>query len=449
MMRRLRLPRTAPGWWLPRRSVRLRLTLLYGAVFVVSSAGLLAIPYALVASSNSTVQLFAKAQSAARSLAGPGGVASGVVRITGSSGPGALGPVGVSGEALLIQFGAGKKQPATPTSLREGIQADRTSVRTELLLDEGLALGGMAIISMGIGWLLAGRALRPVRTMTVRARRISERNLHERLAVSGPDDDLKELADTFDGLLGRLERAFEAHRRFVANASHELRTPLTLQRAAAEVALADPDASVDELRETLQRVVASGVAQERLIEALLTLARGQRGLERREPIDLGEVAAEAIAAVEPRGVEIRTALGRARTSGDRRLLERLIANLLDNATRYNLDGGWVLVRTEIERARVLLTVANSGPRIADEDVDQLLEPFRRGHDGPAEPSDRLGLGLSIVAAIVDAHGGTLTALARPDGGLEVGVELSAAPARPAAAAVEPARADTRAAPAPA
>ena len=431
MTRRLRLPATPPRGWLPRRSVRLRLTLLYGAVFVVSSAGLLAIPYALVANTASNVRVLGSRQ--VPPGAPPAG-STGQVTVAGPTITEAGTGASAAAATFFVQVGGGRRLPAIAANVQRGIDAERASVRTQLLVDAGFALAGMAVVSMGLGWLLAGRALRPVRTMTVRARRISERNLHERLAVNGPDDELKELADTFDGLLARLERAFEAQRHFVANASHELRTPLTLQRAAAEVALADPDASVTELRETLARVVGSAIAQERLLEALLTLARGQRGLDRREPVDLADIAAEAIAGVAAGPVQIHSALGGARASGDRRLLERLVANLLDNAARYNLDGGWVLVRTATEHGRALLTVTNSGPHIAAHDVPRLLEPFIRGPGQRAEHGQGLGLGLSIVAAIVDAHGGSLRALARTDGGLEVDVELEAAVTKLAPAA---------------
>ncbi len=227
----------------------------------------------------------------------------------------------------------------------------------------------MAILSIGLGWLMAGRALRPVRTMSSRARGISERNLHERLALEGPDDELKELGDTFDELLGRLESAFESQRQFVANASHELRTPITLERALVEVALSDPAATTDSLRGTCERVLAASERQERLIEALLTLARSQRGLESRQEIDLSAVAGEALLSVQPSGTRVESDLGSAISIGDPALVERLIANLIDNALRYNLPhAGWVSVWTGVRSGLPTVRVRNSGPRVSSDEA---------------------------------------------------------------------------------
>jgi signal transduction histidine kinase len=280
----------------------------------------------------------------------------------------------------------------------------------------------MAILSIGLGWLMAGRALRPVRTMSTRARGISERNLHQRLAIGGPEDELKELADTFDELLARLESAFESQRRFVANASHELRTPITLERTLIEVALADPDTTVDSLRATCQRVLAAGEQQERMIEALLTLARSQRGLESRQPVDLAASAGDAVSAMRSDGIDLRIELDDARTTGDAALIERLISNLLDNAVRYNETGGWVEVRTEVDDGVPVVRVTNSGTVVPAAQIGTLTEPFRR-LNGDRTDQHRLGLGLSIVAAIAAAHGAALRTSPRAEGGLEVEVRF--------------------------
>jgi signal transduction histidine kinase len=305
----------------------------------------------------------------------------------------------------------------------------KTSQLDTLLTRSGLALAIMALASIGLGWVMAGRALRPVRTMSSRARGISERNLHERLALDGPDDELKELGETFDGLLGRLEAAFDSQRRFVANASHELRTPITLERALVEVALSDPDPSVESLRETCRRVLASSEQQERLIEALLTLARSQRGLEHRAPVDLQELTAEVVRSIPSNGVRIDTKLGAARTTGDSALVERLLANLVENAVRYNEPDGWVEAWTGSREGKPTLEVSNSGPVVASDQVGELLKPFSR-LDGDGAVASRngdgregLGLGLSIVQAIADAHDAQLTTTPRPEGGLTVTVRF--------------------------
>jgi signal transduction histidine kinase len=276
---------------------------------------------------------------------------------------------------------------------------------------------------------MAGRALRPVRTMSLRARGISERNLHERLALEGPDDELKELGSTFDGLLARLEAAFESERRFVANASHELRTPITLERALVEVALADPNASVESLRDTCRRVLAATEQQERLIEALLTLARSQRGLDTRAPVDLRELTAEVVRAVPTDGLRVDARLSEASTTGDPAMVERLVANLIENAVRYNQPSGWVEAWTGVRDGLPTLEISNAGPLVASEQVAELTRPFFRGAgngnagNGQRQHSDGLGLGLSIVQAIADAHGAELTMAPLPQGGLRVAVSF--------------------------
>ncbi|MFI6601910.1 sensor histidine kinase [Nonomuraea sp. NPDC050536] len=288
-----------------------------------------------------------------------------------------------------------------------------------LLAGSAIALGVMACASVALGWVMAGRVLRPLAGMTATVRRISADRLDRRLAATGPDDELKELADTFDDLLGRLEAAFVAQRRFVANASHELRTPLTLQQAMVEVALADPDPDVAAMRATFERLLASCGHQERLIDALLTLARGQQGLSTRQDVDLAAIATR-VAGDSPDLVPTRV-------SGDPALIERLVTNLVDNARRYNVPGGWVRVST----GKRSLTVVNSGPVVPADQIDGLFQPFRRLDADRRAGADGLGLGLSIVAAIADAHAATVSALPGPEGGLSITVTFPSEPVRPA------------------
>jgi signal transduction histidine kinase len=320
------------------------------------------------------------------------------------------------------------------------LRTQRSQSLASLETKSGIALGIMALLSILLGWLVAGRALRPLRTMNQRAREITEESLHQRVGVEPRTDELGELAATFDALLERLERAFDAQRRFVANASHELRTPLTLERALVEVALADPDASVQSLRRCCQRVLVSSAQQERVIDALLTLARGQAGIEYREQVDLADLAAELLAAraFDTAGLSVEAKLEPAIVDGDRALLERMVANLIDNAIAHNLaEHGWIRVQTAIEAGKPVLRVANSGQVVPPDRLDELFEPFRR-LDGERIGQDRgLGLGLSIVRAIALAHGAELAAEAPVQGGLEIELAFAAArsdPAGPAAPA---------------
>ena len=406
----------------PRRTVRLRLTIVYGGLFLVSGAVLLAITYVLVAQRLPEAVAFQKTTHGA----GPGMAPAGRAVVPGhlevvrhvASGPG----------GKPVQMPA---RPVNPRWVQSLINRQRAAELRQLLTESGIALAGMALLSIGLGWLVAGRALRPVRAMTSAARRISARSLHQRLAVAGPADELKELGDTFDGLLGRLEESFGAQRQFVANASHELRTPVTRQRTMVEVALADPGATADTLRAVCRRVVAAAEEQERLIEALLALARGQRGLDRREPLDLRTVTADAVAArgveARQRSIRISTALADAPVLGDARLAGRLAANLVDNAVRHNVDGGWVSVTTGVCDGRAVLSVANSGPVIPPDGVARLLQPFQR-LAADRTRRDGLGLGLAIAQAIAAAHDSILDVRPRPAGGLEIDVTFPAAQA---------------------
>jgi signal transduction histidine kinase len=287
-----------------------------------------------------------------------------------------------------------------------------------------------AAASAVLGWFVAGRVLRPLRQMTTAARTISAGNLHERLALTGPDDEFKRLGDTFDELLARLEASFAAQRRFVANAAHELRTPLTLERTLLQVALADPDATSATLRATCGELLTVGREQEQLIDALLTLATSQRGLQTRQPVELAVTAQAVLESVrtqaEQRDLRLTIDLGAAIASGDPTLIERLIFNLLDNAIRYNEPGGRVELRTAPDGPRAVLTVINTGPHVPAGEIDRLFEPFQRLARDRTESDRHRGLGLSIVRAIATAHDGTVTATPRPDGGLVVTVSLPAA-----------------------
>jgi signal transduction histidine kinase len=308
--------------------------------------------------------------------------------------------------------------------------AQRAADSHQLLVDSGIALAIVAVLALLAGWLVAGRMLRPIRTITRTARRISSTSLHERLALGGPQDELKELGDTLDDLFGRLDAAFEAQRQFVANASHELRAPLTRQRALIQVALADPDANSASLRAAHERVLASEQHLEQMIDALLALTRGQAGLERREHLDLAALASKAVLARESetadRDLDVRTTLAPAPTAGDPRLVERLIANLLDNAIRHNVIEGHVEITTGSRHQHAFVTVANSGPTIPPEEVPRLLQPFQRLHGTRTTHLSGNGLGLAIVHAIANAHRATLTAQPGPHGGLTVEVTFPGA-----------------------
>jgi signal transduction histidine kinase len=297
----------------------------------------------------------------------------------------------------------------------------------DILVLLAIAVGVMALVSVVLGWLVAGRILRPLRAMTTATRKISEHDLDQRLAMPGPGNELTDLADTIDGLLARLQAAFDAQRQFVANASHELRTPLTLERTMLEVALADPAASAATLRVTCEEVLAAGQQQERLIEALLTLARSQRGLDHREPVDLAEITRKVLYAHPPQasGPGLRAELAPAPIAGDPQLAERLVANLADNALRYNRPDGLVQVTTGTRNGHAVLLVANSGPEVPADQIQRLLRPFQRlSRDRAGEPGGS-GLGLSVVAAIAAAHGAAISVRPGPDGGLSIEVIFAA------------------------
>jgi signal transduction histidine kinase len=283
----------------------------------------------------------------------------------------------------------------------------------------------LGILALGIGWLIAGRVLRPLRTITSTARDISAGSLHQRLAVDGPDGEFRQLGETLDGLFGRLEASFQAQRNFVANASHELRTPLTAEKTLLQVALADPGATTESLRGACEKALQWNDQQERLIDALLTLASSERGIERWEPFDLADIGAKAILDrqqdAEARGIRIGTALASAPAAGDPALVESLIANLVGNAIRHNMDSGRVEIATASTGGRAVMTLSNTGPLIQADEVDRLFQPFQRLGTQRIRQASGHGLGLAIASAIVSVHGAVLTAIPRPEGGLDVTV----------------------------
>jgi signal transduction histidine kinase len=396
-------------------TVRWRLTLLYSSLFLVCGAGLLAVTYTLVAHAPIT--------------RGPGGAITTIP-------PGAK----VQFPAPRAAGGAGLPRQALPPALRRVLRssAGRAVVRFvgaqqrisdlhRLEIESAIALAIMVIISGVLGWLVAGRVLRPLRTITATAQQVSEASLHRRLALPGPRDELRQLADTIDGLLERLEGAFDAQRQFVANASHELHTPLTAARALLEMVLSDPQASVETFRETCQQVLMENEQQEELIDALLALAQGQRGLDRRELVDLDTVVAGAWQKQEEdaarRGVHVELSLEPALISGDRRLLTRLVSNLLENAVHHNTKGGNVRVAVAADAGESTLKITNTGPSVPAGEIDRLLQPFQRLSPDRIGHGDGLGLGLSIVAAIASAHNASLQVKPGSGGGLETEVRF--------------------------
>ena len=299
-------------------------------------------------------------------------------------------------------------------------------VLEQLGLQYTIAIAGTALVALGVGWLAAGRALAPIRTIVATLRRISDDRLDARVRPTGPPDELHDLAVAFDSMLDRVEGSVEAQRRFVANASHELRTPLTIMRTEAEVALDDPDASAEELREVARAVVETTDRTELLLDRLLLLAVSTEGVRRDDPVDLAAVARRAAATVAGEaataGVEVRLQLDPAQVRGDELLLERLIGNLAENAVRHGRAGGAARIRVRDDGTEVELTVASEGDVVPAEDVARLGQPFERLRRERAPGS---GLGLSIVRAVAEAHGGRLALEAPRSGGLIAGVRLPA------------------------
>ncbi|MFC6085151.1 sensor histidine kinase [Sphaerisporangium aureirubrum] len=379
--------RQIPG----RMSIRVRLTFTYGALFFTAGALLLFVIYSFV------------------------------------------------GKAIWdswppLPFPLEDMDPSLALSLQERWASFRAetidAARAQLLTRSLMALGGVGILALIFGYIVADRALRPVQRMTSTARRLSETSLaHERIALQGPDDELKELADTFDAMLARLNRAFDAQRRFVDNASHELRTPLAINRTVLEVALGDPHASED-LRVLGRTLLGTNARNEHLIEGLLLLARSERELAVRKPVDLREVGRTVVeqhaAFAEECSVSVQTDLRPSPTFGDPVLLERLVANLVENAIKHNIpSGGQVWLRTGMVDGAPVVQVANTGQHVPAYEVDDLFEPFRRLNSDRVESARGAGLGLSIVRAVVRAHQGIVKAVPREGGGLVMTVRLPA------------------------
>lgn len=378
--------------------VRLRLTLLYGVLFLLSGAVLLAMTYLLVAHSGPNVAMSTTSTT-------PSGGRSVSIYL---------------GDDLPADSKLTAAEQRVTEAVREQAVQQQAELMHQLLVQSGVALAVMSVLSAVLGWVVAGRVLRPLQTMTKSIQRISARNVHERLAVTGPRDELKSLADTVDGLLGRLETALDSHKRFVANAAHELRTPLTLEHALLEETVIDPDATADAFRGQFEQLMAVSEQQARLLESLLVLATSERGLDRLESVELSGLTGDVLRAVGPearrRNLAVTAEVRPARVTGDPALIERLVANLVDNAMSYNVPDGRVEVATGMEGERSFLSVTNTGPPVPPEMVDQLLSPFQR-LGRAADDDGHHGLGLSIVQSIAAAHSADLTVRARPEGGL--------------------------------
>ena len=387
--------------WL-RPTIRIRLTLLYGAMFLMAGVVLLVIIYLLAARGMTAASepLFTLVEGSR-------------VQLTSNACPGLRVPDLSPQEfnAILEACEQHQRQEALGTLLRHSL----------------LTLVGLTVVAFALGYAVAGRVLAPLGRITRTARRVAGSDLSRRIELEGPDDELKELADTFDDMLDRLDRAFEAQRRFVANASHELRTPLAINRTLLEVQLADPDAppEVVQLGKTL---LATNERSEQLVEGLLLLARSENQLVDRRPVDLAEAASQAVEQTRDearrRGVELRGERQPVVVQGNGVLLERVALNLVENAVRYNLpQGGWVSVTTRALPGQALLVVENTGPVVPAYELDALFEPFRRLRKDRTGSDRGVGLGLSIVRSVARAHGGTVTAEPRRDGGLVMRVAL--------------------------
>jgi signal transduction histidine kinase len=408
----------------PRTTVRWRLALLYGALFLVCGAALLGVTYGLVAQATSSRAGPAQVRKIAARAAGPNVRHAVPTRLPQSEVKLPASEQLPPGVRAVLRSHAGQFAVAVAGSTQ------RIADLHQLEIESGIALAIMAILSAGLGWLVAGRVLRPVRAMTVATQEISEANLHRRLELAGPPDELRTLGDTIDGLLERLEGAFVAQRRFVANASHELRTPLTASRAVLEMVLSDPHATVADFRAASRDALEESAHSAQLIDALLTLAQGQQGPDQVEPTDLAATTATVLDELTPaataRGLAVTGSLAPATVSGDPRLLQRLIANLLQNAIRHNVEAGTISVDVSDGDGQARLLVSNSGPEVPADQLQRLTEPFQRLGPERVGQDGGVGLGLSIVAAIADAHGATLRLSARAGGGLDVEVRFPVA-----------------------
>ncbi|MCX4723253.1 cell wall metabolism sensor histidine kinase WalK [Streptomyces sp. NBC_01306] len=385
-----------------RPTIRIRLTLLYGGMFLIAGILLLTIIYMLAAQA-----LHNGSQPPFRLIPDS------KVQLTSNSCP-ALSASGISADQANA-------------ALQACVSAQRQHALDDLLTRSLYALVGLSIIAFAFGYAVAGRVLSPLGRMTRTARRVAGTDLTRRIELDGPDDELKELADTFDEMLDRLERAFTAQQRFVANASHELRTPLAINRTLLEVHLSDPGAPV-ELTQLGKTLLATNERSEQLVEGLLLLARSDNQIVERKPVDLAEVATRAIdqtlAEAATKGVEIRGEQSAAVVQGNGILLERIALNLVQNAVRYNVaEDGWVEVTTELQPGQALLVVSNTGPVVPAYEIDNLFEPFRRLRTERTGSDKGVGLGLSIARSVARAHGGRIIAEPREGGGLVMRVTL--------------------------
>ncbi|MFF7281713.1 HAMP domain-containing sensor histidine kinase [Streptomyces griseorubiginosus] len=384
--------------WL-RPTIRIRLTLLYGGMFLIAGILLLSIIYLVAAQA---LNVGSKLPFEITS----GNVTSDICRNLPDSG---------TSEVMNKAINA-------------CVNDQRQHALDDLLSRSLLALLGLAIIAFAFGYAMAGRVLSPLGRILRTARSVAGSDLSRRIELDGPDDEIKELADTFDDMLERLERAFTAQQRFVGNASHELRTPLAINRTLLEVHLSDPGAPM-ELQQLGKTLLATNERSEQLVEGLLLLARSDNQIVERKPVDLAEVAEQAVDQVrgeaEAKGVAIRGEQKSAVVQGNGVLLERIALNLVQNAVRYNVpEDGWVEVTTEVRHGQAVLTVSNTGPVVPAYEVDNLFEPFKRLRGADRTGSDKgVGLGLSIVRSVARAHGGHITAQPREGGGLVMRVAL--------------------------
>jgi signal transduction histidine kinase len=396
----------------PRRSIRLRLAALLTALFVLLGGTLLGVSYALVRS-NLTVDPRQLAETAAERLG-----------LAGSSGEPPHSPSEALGRSA---DGGGSPSAAEHRRFVAQIEAVQEELADdalrELTLQYLAIVAAMAVLSGVLGWFVSGRVLRPMSEITATARRVSKESLHERIALEGPDDELKQLADTFDSMLGRLEAGFERERAFVTNASHELRTPLSVIRTEADVTLADEADDPEALRRSLAVVREAGERSERLIDALLTLARADSDERPRIEVDLSDVVRELTDETGLDGPRLDLDLRPARVLGDRQLLRTMAANLIDNAVRHNSADGWIEIRTDSDGQEARLEISNSGAQITAEEAASLTEPFRQL--GTARTGAGVGLGLSIAASVAQAHGGHVAIDPLERGGLRVSIALPA------------------------
>ena len=411
----------------PRLTVRARLTLLYTGLFAVCGAVVVAVSYTLVAQLGVPGQGQGKGLQASTRGVPAQGMAqckSQYLSVVPDKIKYSLCVSYLQQQAAKLQLQAAHLQLQAAHLQQQAAQRQRDLTVSHLLQYSLITLAVVIALAAVLGWIFSGRALRPVQQITAAARAASGRNLSARVAPTGPRDELRELAETFDTMLGRLQAAFEAQQRFIANASHELRTPLAVMRTTADVVLDDPDATPADLRGMAADIRALTGHAEHLIGALLMLARNERGLTVREQTDLAAVAEDVLDTAALGDRRVHATLDPAVITGDPLLAERLVANLAENAAKYNHPGGDIWITTRTLAGSSELTVANTGPVISPADADRIFQPFERLNGRTS--GDGSGLGLAIVASIAAIHGGTATARPRDDGGLSVAVTIPSA-----------------------